>query len=191
MAGLAGLAPATHRRWRGKAAAYLMVLLCVFALSTGIDGVRKPAFALLLVPGDSVEVTFLFASPPDVGVRPNAALISFTDGVFGNAIPVSLGSVTDPGFQGRIRFTPEFPGGSGFIDLEPENFNLRVGHGDATGGLLQQGDATLATVAISSDRAIPTTETPTPAALILFFAGLLVLGCVVLLRRGKDGTGPT
>lgn len=185
MAGLVGLAPATQRRWRGKAATYLMVLLCVFALCAGIDGVRKPAFARLLVPVDSFEVTFVFASPP------NAAFISFTDGVFSNALPASPNSVTDPRFQGHIRFTPEFPGGAGFIDFELENFNVRAGHSDAMGVLLHQDDATIATVSVSPDRAIPTTESPTPAALFLFFSGLLVLGCVVLLRRGKDGTGPT
>jgi hypothetical protein len=226
MAGLVGLMPAIRPRRRGKAAANLSLLLCVFALGFGIDAWRKPAMALFVAPGDSVEVAFFFESPPNVGgaaidflaltttpfsasgpgiaihaqlfdgttllgsgMRPNAALISFTDGAFSNAIPASLGSVTDPGFQGRIRFTPDFPGGAGFIDFDPDNFNARAGHGNPTGVLLQQDGATIASVSVSADVAIPTTETPAPAALFLFFSGLVVLGFVLIWRRQKDETG--
>lgn len=224
MVGLVGLASAARLGRRAKVAAHLSVFLGLLMLCTVVDGWRKPALALLVGPGDSVEVTFFFASPPDVGgpaidflaltttpftasgpgiainaqlfdgvallgegTRPSAAFVSFSDGDFGNAIAASLGGITDPGFQGRILFTPVFPVGTGFIDFDPDNFNIRAGHGTTTGVLLQEESASITSISIPPEVGVPTAVTPAPAALVLFFSGLVVLGFVLFGRRKNEG----
>lgn len=223
MVGLVGLTSAARLGTRMQAAKRLSVMLCIVSFCGVLDGWRHPASALLVGPGDSVEVTFFFASPPDVGGevidflaltttsfsssgpgiainaqlfdgaallgsgnRPSAAFISFSDGLFGNAVAASLGSLTDSGFQGRILFTPLFVDAGDFINFDVDNFNVRAGHGSVGSVLLQQDGATITSVSI------PTVETPIPAAALLFFSALAVLGIVVFRRkRGESAEAAT
>jgi len=221
MASRVALAPAARRDLRVAAAARPMHLFCIAVVCLAVYTWSTAASALVVGPGDSVEVTFAFPSPPDVGggaidflaltttpfsasepdiavsaqlfdrgallgsgVRPSAALISFSGGLFANAIVASLSSVTDADFQGRILFTPIFAADAGFLDFDPVNFNVRAGHGSAGGVLLAQDGAVLRSVGI------PTVETPTPAALLLFVSALAVLGIALYWRRSRDRAGP-
>lgn len=216
MAGLVGLTSAARRKMRARAIGRLTFFLGIFVFCAALDGWRQSASALVVGPGDSVEVTFFFASPPNVGgdtidflaltatpftssgpditataqlfsgpallgsgALPSAAFIAFSDGLYANAIPATLSSITAAGFQGSILFTPVFPGGVGYIEFNLANFNVRAGHGNsATGVLLAQDGATITSISI------PTVETPVPAALLLFFSALAALGGVLVRRRG-------
>jgi len=185
-------------------------LFCLLAFSAG-----NPARALIVGPGDSLEVTFAFATVPDAGgmtidllaltttpfsasapniavaaqlydgaallgsgLRPSAALVSFSDGLFTNAITALLDPVRDGSIAGRVVFTPIFPGDVGFINFDTANFRVRAGHGTSgSGALLATPDA-----AISSVR-VPVAATPAPAALLLFVSALAALSFVFYRRR--------
>jgi hypothetical protein len=190
----------------------VVVLVCLGAVAAG-----NPAQALLVGPGDSVEVTFAFTTPPNAGgnaidllvltttpftasgpgitvnaslydgaallgsgIRPSAALISFSDGLYTNAIAANLDSVRTGAIDGRIVFTPNFADDAGFIDFDPDNFDVRGAHGFTSSVILASPGAAIRSVEI------PVAQTPVPPALLLFASALAALGIALYRRRPRS-----
>jgi len=223
MAGRVELASAARRLGRGGAVAWgsrlsFFVLCCLSIFAAG-----SPARALVIGPGDSLEVTFVFASPPSAGsetidllvltttpfsasgpgiavtaqlydgatllasgVRPSAALITFSDGAYGDAIAASLDTLRNGTIQGRIVLTPDFAGDTGYINFTPENFQVRGAHGFTQSVILASPGADILSVGIPSRTPnTPVAATPVPAAMLLFGSALAVLVVACLRRRPR------
>ena len=101
---------------------------------------------------------------------------SLFSGITANVDPVVDGSI-----DGRIRITPDFPGGDGFLDFSTATLIIRAIRGTPTGVVLAPETATIEATTVVSETP-PVSEVPLPASLFLLLSALAVLGFVIWRR---------
>ena len=162
----------------------------------GVDGLVLTASGTA-TSGAGIPVnSALFDGPTLLGAGdvPFSALTAFVSpfslfsGITANVDPVVDGSI-----DGRIRITPDFPGGDGFLDFSTATLIIRAIRGTPTGVILAPETATIeSTAVVSATPAV--SEIPLPASMFLLLSALAVLGFIIWRRTrtipASERSGP-
>ena len=148
----------------------------------GVDGLALTAGGTTSSgPGIPVNVALFDGSTLlGAGDGPFSALTAFVApfSLF-NGITANLDTVIDGTIDGQIRITPDFPGGSGFLNFGTATLVIQAFRGTSpTGVALGQQFATIESTSVVSATP-PVSEIPLPAALPLLLSALGVWGLIV------------